>query len=342
MKLKSASELQATEPEGPELGAEAEDARVEGTRLPRRPLLRPARPPAVAAGRPDLVAIAAVPFLLGDDSEQLRVRRPAGAEAPRQPPALELTVVESTPGLRDYRKRLRGVADRSLRAAIHQRAESVAAEEHGSPEAIASARAATGSKCRPLGSRRRARRPDSAAGSPPGRRWQRWRRRRKPRLSNSSSTCRSPAPKRPPTAARRWASRSSQGAGADPAAGQEGAGGHLDGGRPRRTTRPCSSSPTRSNRSTAIECVGRTPRHLRAARSRAGLPARARLWPRRSPLRDQGARSRRRSAAAGHGSSACAPRPRGDWLPPITSVSEAIALHSLKRGIRSHPPRFTR
>ncbi|HET9592633.1 MAG TPA: hypothetical protein VFP17_06940, partial [Solirubrobacterales bacterium] len=54
-----------------------------------------------------LVAIVAVPFLLSDGAEPKPVTvkpapKPAGASASA------LTVVRSTPGLRDYRKRLRG------------------------------------------------------------------------------------------------------------------------------------------------------------------------------------------------------------------------------------------
>ncbi len=56
-----------------------------------------------------IVAIAAVPFLLGDDSEQLRVMAPESGVGGAAPAAgTRLTVVESTPGLRNYRKRLRG------------------------------------------------------------------------------------------------------------------------------------------------------------------------------------------------------------------------------------------
>jgi hypothetical protein len=58
-----------------------------------------------------VVAIAAVPFLLGGDTEEPFVA-PAGpgAEAALESGATasSLTVVEATPGLRDYRKRLRG------------------------------------------------------------------------------------------------------------------------------------------------------------------------------------------------------------------------------------------
>jgi len=57
-----------------------------------------------------LVAILAVPFLLGSDAEEPAGGPTAGAAVP---PALEtsaakLTVVEAKPGLRDYRKRLSG------------------------------------------------------------------------------------------------------------------------------------------------------------------------------------------------------------------------------------------
>jgi hypothetical protein len=55
------------------------------------------------------VAIAAVPFLLGGDSEEVNVPvLGAGAEEPGSSPAKtsKLTVVEATPGLRDYHQRL--------------------------------------------------------------------------------------------------------------------------------------------------------------------------------------------------------------------------------------------
>jgi hypothetical protein len=56
-----------------------------------------------------VVAIAAVPFLLGGEVEQPTLQ-PAGAAALGASPekTSKLTVVEATPGLRDYRKRLRG------------------------------------------------------------------------------------------------------------------------------------------------------------------------------------------------------------------------------------------
>lgn len=59
-----------------------------------------------------VVAIAAVPFLLGDSEEPLLAPTAAeeAAEAARQEiaGASSLTVVEAKPGLRDYRKRLKG------------------------------------------------------------------------------------------------------------------------------------------------------------------------------------------------------------------------------------------
>lgn len=58
-----------------------------------------------------VVAIAAVPFLLGDDGEGPRIAAPApeaGGSVGGAADGAQLTVVESTPGLRDYRKRLRG------------------------------------------------------------------------------------------------------------------------------------------------------------------------------------------------------------------------------------------
>jgi hypothetical protein len=51
-----------------------------------------------------VVAIVAVPFLLGQDPEEVQTPVGGGSEAT---PASQLTVVEATPGLRDYRKRLR-------------------------------------------------------------------------------------------------------------------------------------------------------------------------------------------------------------------------------------------
>lgn len=56
-----------------------------------------------------VVAIAAVPFLLGGEVEQPTLSAP-GAAALGSPAekTSKLTVVEATPGLRDYRKRLRG------------------------------------------------------------------------------------------------------------------------------------------------------------------------------------------------------------------------------------------
>jgi hypothetical protein len=66
-----------------------------------------------------LVAIVAVPILMGSDSESVPVS-PAGGAATIGPPekTSKLTVVEATPGLRDYRKRLR---DRSPTDPFEQR-----------------------------------------------------------------------------------------------------------------------------------------------------------------------------------------------------------------------------
>lgn len=55
-----------------------------------------------------VVAIAAVPFLLGDQEEATVPPLSAGAGALEAADASSLTVVEAQPGLRDYRKRLRG------------------------------------------------------------------------------------------------------------------------------------------------------------------------------------------------------------------------------------------
>ncbi len=88
-----------------------EDARAEGAGLPLRPLLGPARPSPAAAGRLGVVAIVAVPFLLGGGSEEPAPAPGGGAMAggleDRAADAPSLTVVESKPGLRDYRKRLK-------------------------------------------------------------------------------------------------------------------------------------------------------------------------------------------------------------------------------------------
>jgi hypothetical protein len=67
-----------------------------------------------------LVAIAAVPFLLGGDGEEPYVPAPgAGLSALGSTgPGSKLTVVEATPGLREYRKRL---ADRSPTDPFKQR-----------------------------------------------------------------------------------------------------------------------------------------------------------------------------------------------------------------------------
>lgn len=67
------------------------------------------------------VAILAVPILLGGDSEELQVAPPGGASAGVVPPgakASKLTVVEATPGLRDYHTRL---GDRSPTNPFKQR-----------------------------------------------------------------------------------------------------------------------------------------------------------------------------------------------------------------------------
>jgi len=66
-----------------------------------------------------IVAIAAVPFLLGGDPEEPYVPAPAGAlSALGSEKTSKLTVVEATPGLRDYRKRL---SDRSPTNPFKQR-----------------------------------------------------------------------------------------------------------------------------------------------------------------------------------------------------------------------------
>jgi hypothetical protein len=68
-----------------------------------------------------IVAIVAVPFLLGGDSEEIAPPPPAGSASISSVPgsqAAQLTVVEAAPGLRDYRKRL---ADRSPTDPFKQR-----------------------------------------------------------------------------------------------------------------------------------------------------------------------------------------------------------------------------
>jgi hypothetical protein len=68
-----------------------------------------------------VVAIAAVPFLLGGGSEEVNVPAPGGGAAaigPAPAKASRLTVVEATPGLRDYHTRL---GDRSPTNPFKQR-----------------------------------------------------------------------------------------------------------------------------------------------------------------------------------------------------------------------------
>ena len=57
-----------------------------------------------------IIAILAVPFLLGGDSGEESPPAPSAAEvvSPTEAETASLTVVEAKPGLRDYRKRLRG------------------------------------------------------------------------------------------------------------------------------------------------------------------------------------------------------------------------------------------
>lgn len=72
-----------------------------------------------------IVAIVAVPILLGGDGEELQVAPPSGTSAGVAPPAArasKLTVVEATPGLRDYHTRL---GDRSPTNPFKQRYTSV-------------------------------------------------------------------------------------------------------------------------------------------------------------------------------------------------------------------------
>jgi len=71
-----------------------------------------------------IVAIVAVPILLGGDGEELQVAPPNGTSAGTAPSAnaSQLTVVEATPGLRDYHTRL---GDRSPTNPFKQRYTSV-------------------------------------------------------------------------------------------------------------------------------------------------------------------------------------------------------------------------
>lgn len=71
-----------------------------------------------------IVAIVAVPILLGGDGEELQVPPPGGTSAGTAPSAnaSKLTVVEATPGLRDYHTRL---GDRSPTNPFKQRYTSV-------------------------------------------------------------------------------------------------------------------------------------------------------------------------------------------------------------------------
>jgi len=65
-----------------------------------------------------LVAIVAVPVLLGGDREEVQVAPPSAGLAPPGAKASKLTVVEATPGLRDYHTRL---GDRSPTDPFKQR-----------------------------------------------------------------------------------------------------------------------------------------------------------------------------------------------------------------------------
>ena len=71
-----------------------------------------------------LVAIVATPILLGNKSEPVSVPPAATAalEAAAREPTSKLTVVEATPGLRDYHERLKALALRPLRPAVHRSA----------------------------------------------------------------------------------------------------------------------------------------------------------------------------------------------------------------------------
>ena len=94
--------------------------------VPRRPLLRPARPPPAAARWRSRSSRSSPCPSCSAAAPKKKKRRRAGRRArSRAPPAADrprsFTVVEASPGLRDYRKRLaRRIADRPLQAALHR------------------------------------------------------------------------------------------------------------------------------------------------------------------------------------------------------------------------------
>jgi hypothetical protein len=152
-----------------------------------------------------VVAILAVPFLLGRDSEAPELSVPPSGAAGGAASAAEgarLTVVESTPGLRDYRKRLHGsptdpfiqkytgVPATSQLKSTGEGEGAEASTGGGESGAIAEAPSGDGGSSSGGGGGGSAGESQSRRGS-----------------TNSSPTCRSPIRKRPRTARRRWASR---------------------------------------------------------------------------------------------------------------------------------------
>jgi hypothetical protein len=93
-----------------------------------------------------LVAIAAVPFLLGGDSEELALPAEGAVTESDTAKVSSLTVVEATPGLRDYRKRLRGRSASDPFVQQYTESESAgSAPEAGSSAVSSSGEASSGS-----------------------------------------------------------------------------------------------------------------------------------------------------------------------------------------------------
>ncbi len=120
-------------------------------------------------------------------------------------------------------------------------------------------------------------------------------------------------------------SNSEGGPAADPAARPEGPGRHLHGRPPRKTpARRCCSSRTRSARSSAKPAARNKQDLCQLIEVEPGFPVTAGLRRQRSPLRRQRPQARNWSRSA---------IPEQDWTSPKASVSEAMALNSLVRGV---------
>ena len=131
---------------GPEIKLPKKMPERQGARLPLRPLPRPARPPPAAAGRVLLVAIVAVPIALSESAGTSKRRRSRPAPtASRQRQRAQVVVAKSTPGLRDYRKRLDDLSRRtpssssSPKPARRSKPKAAPAKERPSSEVIGGA-----------------------------------------------------------------------------------------------------------------------------------------------------------------------------------------------------------